>query len=138
MAHRPGACLVACRTMTALWGGPYYAGSLRPGGSGVRLKGTGPLQHSLLTGAMDILCGVTSSPALGVGNFWKALDSLLCWLTSGIRSHGSAHAFALQSDPCSLSLDPNLPNCPSPDARLVFAKRVSSLIIRTSKEWGLG
>lgn len=46
--------------------------------TGAGLRGTGRVQHPLLTGAMDILHGATSSPALGVGNFWDTLDPPSC------------------------------------------------------------
>ena len=47
---------------------------------GMGLRITRPLQPTPLTWAMHNLHGVTSSPALGVGTFWRASDSLLCWL----------------------------------------------------------
>lgn len=81
------------------------------------LRGTGPPQRPLPTGAVDILCEVTSSAALGTDHFWKSLDSILCWLTSGIGSCVSAGFCAQQYNPCSLSLDPNPPHSPSPVAR---------------------
>lgn len=72
---------VACRTMAALRGGPY-CGRLTVDSFGedaeVGLRNAAS-PASLLARAMDGRpCGVASSPALGLGKFWKALDSLRC------------------------------------------------------------
>lgn len=75
---------------------------------------------SLLARAMDIPCGVASSPALGVEKFWKALASLLCWLMSCIGACVSA-GILLRNLILTLDSQPN--QSPYSSYQTVFAKR---------------
>lgn len=78
---------------------------------------------SLLARAMDGRpCGVASSPALGVGKFWKALDSLQCWLMSGIGAWVSAGVLLRNLILAALVWIPNPPNCSDPVSRLCLPR----------------